>query len=206
MSKTKQSAKAPRTATIHRDTTETQIQLMVALDGTGIYKGSCGCGFFDHMLELFCRHGRFDITLDATGDTHVDYHHLIEDLGITLGRAFQTGLGDMRGIVRYGSFLLPMDEALILVGLDISGRAYLGYALEIPTEKVGDFDTELVEEFFLAFTRGLGATLHLRQLSGKNSHHIIEATFKGFARALKDAVAIDEKYSQQIPSSKGTIL
>lgn len=197
---------AQRTATIRRHTTETQIELTLHLDGTGQFSGHCDSGFFQHMLELLARHGRFDLTIDAKGDTYVDDHHLIEDIGIALGRAFAGALGDMRGIVRYGSFLLPMDESLILVGLDISGRAYLGYGLDIPTETVGVFDTQLVEEFFLGFTRGLGATVHLKQLAGHNSHHIIEATFKGFARALKDAVAIDSQYKDEIPSTKGTIL
>lgn len=195
-----------RKATIQRKTQETQIELTIDVDGTGRYSGQCASGFFDHMLTLLARHGRFDITLDAKGDTHVDDHHLIEDLGIVLGRALDEALGERRGIVRYGSFLLPMDESLILVGLDISGRAYYASTLEIPTEKVGTFDTELVDEFFYGFTRGLGCTLHIQQLAGSNSHHIIEATFKGFARALKDAVTIDPEFALEIPSTKGTIL
>jgi imidazoleglycerol-phosphate dehydratase len=158
------------------------------------------------MLELFARHGRFDIICYAEGDVHVDYHHLVEDTGIMLGRGFRSALGDMRGIVRYGSFTLPMDEALVMAAVDISGRAHLGYEVNILAQKVGSFDTELVEEFLLAFARELGASIHIRQLAGKNAHHIIEAIFKGLARAMAQAVAIDEQFADEVPSTKGTIL
>lgn len=194
-----------RKAEVTRNTRETQIALLLELDGTGIYEGSCGVGFLDHMLELFAHHGRFDLRIRATGDTQVDDHHLTEDLGIALGRAFAQALGDMRGIVRYGSFLLPMDESLVLVGLDISGRAHLGYDVDLPLAKVGSFDTELAEEFFWGFVRNLGMTLHFKQLSGRNTHHLLEAMFKGFGRALAQAVAIDQRFADQIPSTKQTI-
>lgn len=191
---------------IKRNTTETQIELSINLDGTGVYNIETPCGFLNHMMELFTRHGRFDITINASADTHVDYHHLTEDIGIVLGRAFAEALGDMAGINRYGNFLLPMDEALVLVAVDISGRSTLGYQVNIPTQKIGDFDTDLVEEFLQGFTRGLGASVHAKQMAGTNSHHIVEAVFKGLARAMKEAVAIDEKFKNQIPSTKGTIL
>lgn len=194
-----------RTAQITRNTTETQISLQLSLDGSGKYDIQTGVGFLDHMLELFTRHGRFDLTIRCDGDVHVDAHHTTEDLGIVLGRAFAEALGDKAGILRYGSCLLPMDEALIQVALDISGRAHLGFDLALPTGKVGDFDTELVREFFEGFARSLGLTLHLRQLAGANSHHIIEGTFKGFARALALAVSVDEKYRDEIPSTKGIL-
>ena len=195
-----------RTARLDRETGETKIQVGLKLDAAGKYEIKTGCGFFDHMLELFARHGRFDLICYAEGDTQVDYHHLVEDTAIVLGRAFAAALGDMRGIKRYGNFLLPMDEALVLVALDISGRPCLGYNMQIPTQKVGDFDCELVEEFLLAFTRSLGATIHVNQMAGTNSHHIIEALFKGLARALAQAVEIDERFADEIPSTKGTIL
>lgn len=194
-----------RTANISRKTAETDIQLTLDLDGGGKSAIDTGCGFLDHMLTLFARHGRFDLTVKCDGDTNVDYHHTTEDIGIVLGQAFAEALGDKRGIRRYGSMLLPMDEALILCALDLSGRAHLEYALEIPTEKVGDFDTELTKEFFYAFVRTSASTLHLRQLSGENSHHIIEGAFKAFGRAMKDAVAIDEAYRDEIPSTKGML-
>jgi len=194
-----------RTANISRKTAETDIQLTLDLDGGGKSAVDTGCGFLDHMLTLFARHGRFDLTVKCDGDTNVDYHHTTEDIGIVLGQAFAEALGDKRGIRRYGSMLLPMDEALILCALDLSGRAHLEYALEIPTEKVGDFDTELTKEFFYAFVRTSASTLHLRQLSGENSHHIIEGAFKAFGRAMKDAVAIDEAYRDEIPSTKGML-
>lgn len=194
-----------RRSEITRNTAETQIQLTLELDGRGAAAVDTGCGFLNHMLELFARHGRFDLHMQCRGDMHVDAHHTVEDAAIVLGRAFDQALGDRRGIGRYGSTLLPMDEALIQAAVDISGRAYLGYALEIPAEKVGDFDTELMKEFMLAFTRNLGAAIHLRQLSGENSHHIIEGAFKALARALKQAVAIDEAFAEEIPSTKGTI-
>ena len=194
-----------RQATLSRKTAETDIRLSLALEGSGNAEVSTGCGFLDHMLMLFARHGSFDLILSCTGDTQVDYHHTTEDVGITLGRAFADALGDKRGVVRYGSFLLPMDEALVLVALDLSGRACLTYGLAVPAQKVGDFDTELVQEFFLGLCRSMGLTLHLKQLSGVNSHHILEAAFKGFGRALKQAVAIDEKNADAIPSTKGML-
>ena len=195
-----------RTAEIKRNTTETQIHIELTIDGQGKYDIATTCGFLDHMLELFTRHGRFDISLKASADTHIDYHHLTEDIGIVLGRSFAQALGDMAGINRYGNFLLPMDEALVMSAIDISGRTYLGYDVSIPTEKIGNFDTDLVEEFFMGFTRGLPCSLHIKQMAGKNSHHIVEAIFKGFARALNQATAIDSAFCTQIPSTKGTIL
>ena len=194
-----------RTAEIKRDTNETKITLTLNLDGSGISKISTGVGFLDHMLTLFAAHGRFDLTVKCEGDTEVDDHHTVEDVGICLGQAFAIALGDKRGICRYGQTILPMDEALILTAADLSGRAYLGYALEIPTEKVGTFDTELVKEFFLAFVRCAAVTLHIRQMAGENSHHIIEGTFKSVARTLRAAVAVDEKCRDAIPSTKGVL-
>ena len=194
-----------RTASAARVTDETSIELSLSLDGTGMYDIDTGCGFLNHMLELFTRHGHFDLTLRCRGDVQVDYHHTVEDVAIVLGRAFSEALADRAGINRYGHIILPMDEALILAAVDIGGRAAVGYALEIPTEKVGDFDTELVKEFVLAFARSLGASIHLRSLAGENSHHIIEGAFKALARALRMAVAIDEKFASEIPSTKGTI-
>lgn len=195
-----------RQAEISRETAETKIALSLRVDGGGQAKIDSGCGFLNHMLELFTRHGRFDLELRCRGDAEVDYHHSVEDIGIALGRAFAKALGDCRGINRYGSFLLPMDEALVLTALDISGRCHLTFDLAIPTQKVGDFDTELVREFMIAFCRNLGLTLHLRQLAGENSHHIIEAAFKGLGRALAQAAAIDPRFAGEIPSTKGTIL
>lgn len=192
-----------RTSTIDRKTAETDIQLTLELDGCGKSAIQTGCGFMDHMLTLFAAHGKFDLTVTCKGDTEVDDHHTVEDIGICLGKAFEEALGEKRGITRYGSFLLPMDEALILSAVDISGRSYLGYGLEIPTEKIGSFDTELVEEFWLAFTRQCPMSLHLRQLAGSNSHHIAEGAFKSVARALKAAVALDG--SDAIPSTKGVL-
>ena len=194
-----------RTATITRKTAETDISLALELDGTGIAAIDSGCGFLDHMLTLFARHGRFDLTVKCKGDVQVDDHHTAEDIGIALGQAFAQALGDKRGIIRYGDTVLPMDEALILTAVDISGRGYLGYDLQIPTEKVGTFDTELVEEFWLAFIRNAGCTLHIRQLAGRNSHHIIEGAFKSAARSLRAAVAIDSAYADEIPSTKGVL-
>ena len=192
-----------RTFEITRKTAETDIFLSLNLDGSGKSSIDTGCGFLNHMLTLFAAHGRFDLTVKCVGDTDVDDHHSVEDIGICLGLAFQKALGDKRGITRYGSFLLPMDEALILSAVDISGRSCLCYELEIPTEKIGTFDTELVEEFFLAFTRNCPMSLHLRQLAGKNAHHIAEGAFKSAARALKAAVALDG--SNDIPSTKGVL-
>ena len=194
-----------RTAEIKRDTNETKIRLTLDLDGSGKAEIKSGVGFLDHMLTLFAHHGRFDLTLLCEGDTYVDDHHTVEDIGIALGEAFRTALGDKKGIVRYGSTILPMDEALILTAADFSGRAYLGFELEIPAEKVGTFDTELVEEFFLGFTRNAGLTLHIRELAGKNAHHIIEGAFKSAARSLKAAVKIDPDYAEEIPSTKGLL-
>jgi len=194
-----------RNVEINRNTGETRIALSLNLDGTGVYENKTGVGFLDHMLDLFARHGRFDLKVACEGDTWVDGHHTVEDVGIVLGTAFRQALGDMRGIVRYGSMLLPMDEALMLCAVDISGRGVLGWQVEIPAEKVGDFDTELVEEFWLAFSRCLGAAVHFRQLAGENSHHIIEAMFKSAGRALGAAVAIDQRYANEIPSTKGVL-
>ena len=195
-----------RTAEIVRNTTETNISLRLELDGRGVYDVDTGCGFLNHMLELFARHGRFDLEVKCLGDMHVDAHHTTEDIGIVLGSAFGKALGDRRGINRYGYFLLPMDEALIAAAVDISGRAYVGYDVNIPSEKVGDFDTELIKEFLLAFSRSLGANVHIRQLAGENSHHIIEGIFKALARAMKEAVAFEKGFEEEIPSTKGTIL
>ncbi|MBQ3194242.1 MAG: imidazoleglycerol-phosphate dehydratase HisB [Oscillospiraceae bacterium] len=192
-----------RTFEITRKTAETDIFLSVNLDGTGKSSINTGCGFLNHMLTLFAAHGKFDLTVRCDGDTDVDDHHSVEDIGICLGQAFQTALGDKRGIARYGSFLLPMDEALILSAVDLSGRSCLCCGLEIPVEKIGTFDTELVEEFFLAFTRNCPMSLHIRQLAGKNAHHIVEGTFKSVARSLKAAVAPDG--SNEIPSTKGVL-
>lgn len=192
-----------RTCEITRKTAETDITLTLNLDGTGKSSINTGCGFLNHMLTLFAAHGKFDLTVNCVGDTDVDDHHSVEDIGIALGQAFQEALGDKRGITRYGSFLLPMDEALIQTAVDISGRSCLCYGLEIPTEKIGTFDTELVEEFFLGFTRNCPMSLHIRQLAGKNSHHIVEGAFKSVSRSLKAAVALDG--SNDIPSTKGVL-
>ena len=194
-----------RTAEIRRDTAETQISLSLNLDGTGKSELHTGCGFLNHMLTLFARHGDFDLSVTCHGDTDVDYHHSVEDIGICLGQAFAKALGDKRGIARYGQFLLPMDETLMLVAADLSGRDYLGWAVELPAEKVGDFDTELAKEFWLGFIRSCPGALHIRQLAGENTHHILEAVFKGAGRALKEAVALDEKHLSESPSTKGTL-
>lgn len=192
-----------RTAEITRNTAETNISLKVNLDGTGKTEVNTGVGFLNHMLTLFAAHGKFDLEVRCVGDTDVDDHHSVEDVGICLGQAFRQALGDKRGITRYGSFLLPMDEALILAAVDISGRSSLNDALEIPTEKIRSFDTELVEEFFLGFTRSCPMSLHLRKLAGTNSHHIVEGAFKAFGRAMKAAVALDG--TDKIPSTKGVL-
>ena len=194
-----------RTAEIIRKTAETDIVLKLNLDGRGESTISSGCGFLDHMLTLFAKHGRFDLELTCKGDTWVDDHHTVEDIGIALGRAFKMALGDKRGIVRYGSMILPMDESLILSAVDLSGRGLLGFDLQIPTQKVGTFDTELVEEFWLGFIRNAEATLHIRQLAGTNSHHIIEGAFKSVARSLKAAVAMEPGFADEIPSTKGVL-
>lgn len=194
-----------REATITRKTAETDIRLTLNLDGSGISDVQSGLGFLDHMLTLFAKHGRFDLTLRCAGDTQVDGHHSAEDIGICLGQAFREALGDKKGIVRYGDTTLPMDEALILTAVDISGRAYLACELSIPAQKVGDFDTELVAEFWAAFVRSAALTLHIRQLSGMNSHHIIEGVFKSAARTLRKACAIDPALGDEVPSTKGTL-
>lgn len=194
-----------RNAEISRKTAETDIFLSLSLDGSGKSEIDTGVGFLDHMLTLFASHGKFDLKIKCVGDINVDYHHTTEDIGIALGKAFFDALGDKRGIHRYGDTVLPMDETLILTAVDFSGRAYLGFDAEIPTEKVGDFDTELVEEFFLGFIRKAECALHIRKLAGKNSHHIIEGIFKSAARSLKEAVAIDEEYKDIIPSTKGVL-
>ena len=192
-----------RTCKMTRKTAETDICLELNLDGAGKSSIDTGVGFLNHMLTLFAAHGKFDLTVVCRGDTEVDDHHSVEDIGICLGTAFRKALGDKRGITRYGSFLLPMDEALILCAVDLSGRSCLCDELEIPTQKIGTFDTELVEEFLLGFVRSCPMSLHLRQLAGKNAHHIVEGAFKGLGRALKQAVALDG--SGEIPSTKGVL-
>ena len=194
-----------RESTLKRTTAETDIALTLNLDGTGVSDIHSGVGFLDHMLTLFAKHGRFDLKLTCKGDTWVDDHHSVEDIGIALGSAFQEALGNKAGITRYGSCILPMDEALILTAVDLSGRSVLRYGLEIPTQKVGTFDTELTEEFFIAFSRTAGANIHIKQLDGTNSHHIIEGTFKSIARSLRDAVTVDESLHGQILSTKGVL-
>lgn len=194
-----------RTAEINRKTGETDIQLTLALDGTGKSTVNTGVGFLDHMLTLFARHGRFDLKIKAKGDVQVDDHHTVEDIGIALGKAFAQALGAKKGITRYGSTILPMDEALILTAIDFSGRCYLAYEAEIPAEKVGTFDTELAEEFWMAFARNAECTLHIRQLAGKNSHHIIEGIFKSAARTIRAAVTIEEDFADEVPSTKGVL-
>ena len=194
-----------RRSEIERKTAETDISLALNLDGTGKSNIDTGCGFLNHMLILFARHGRFDLDVTCHGDVDVDDHHSVEDIGICLGMAFAEALGNGAGICRYGHIILPMDETLILCAVDLSGRAHLEYGLEIPTEKVGTFDTELTEEFLIAFVRKANMTLHVKQLSGRNSHHIIEGTFKALARTLAQAVSIDEKYRDEIPSTKGVL-
>ena len=194
-----------RKSQIARKTAETDIVLSLNLDGVGNADIDSGCGFLDHMLTLFAKHSGFDLSVKCVGDTKVDYHHTTEDIGIVLGQAFYDALGDKKGIVRYGDITLPMDEALIGVALDISGREFCSVDLTFAFEKVGDFDTELCEEFFLAFTRSAKITLHIRQLAGKNAHHIIEGTFKAVARSLAKAVKIDESKKDQIPSTKGVL-
>lgn len=195
-----------RSTEIIRKTAETDIVLSLNLDGNGVAEIDTGCGFLNHMLILFAAHSNMDLKIRCVGDTDVDYHHTAEDIGICLGQAFSKAIGNAKGILRYGNMILPMDEALILCAVDISGRDCLSYRLEIPTEKVGDFDTELVEEFFAAFVRHAKICLHLRQLDGRNSHHIIEGAFKAVAHALKDAVSIDPQKVDQIPSTKGMLV
>ena len=194
-----------RTADVNRATAETTIALTLDLDGTGVSSIDSGCGFLDHMLTLFAKHGRFDLTVTCKGDTQVDDHHTVEDIGICLGQAFAEALGDKRGICRYGDTILPMDEALILSAVDLSGRSFLVYDMAIPAQKVGTFDTELGQEFWLAFVRTAGCTLHLKQLAGSNSHHILEGAFKSAARSLRQAVSIDPSLGDEIPSTKGVL-
>ncbi|MBO5247823.1 MAG: imidazoleglycerol-phosphate dehydratase HisB [Clostridia bacterium] len=194
-----------RNATVRRTTAETDITLSLALDGTGMSDVNTGCGFLDHMLTLLARHSRFDLSVTCKGDLEVDDHHTVEDVGICLGQAVAEALNEKRGINRYGSILLPMDEALIAAAIDLSGRCYLGYDLSIPTEKVGTFDTELVKEFFMAFARQAACTLHLKQMAGENAHHIIEGAFKAFGRILRQAAAVDPDAADEIPSTKGVL-
>ena len=194
-----------RESQIKRKTNETDIELKLCLDGSGKSEIDTGCGFLNHMLELFARHGRMDLTVKCKGDTEVDYHHTVEDIGIVLGQAFAEAIGEKRGISRYGSVLLPMDEALILASVDISGRAFLNYDVQIPNPSVCGMDTELVEEFFVSFVRNSNITLHIKQLDGKNTHHIIEGIFKAVSRALAKAASIDETLGGEIPSTKGIL-
>ncbi len=194
-----------RVGEVNRTTAETKIRLKLDLDGSGVSRIDTGVGFLDHMLTLFASHGRFDLEVSCQGDTQVDDHHSVEDIGIALGEAFRQALGDKKGIIRYGHMVLPMDEALILTAVDFSGRDFLGYDLQIPAEKVGSFDTELVEEFWLGFVRNAGCNLHIRQLAGKNSHHIIEGAFKSAARSMRAAVSIDPAFADEIPSTKGVL-
>ena len=194
-----------RTAKIARKTAETDITLTLCLDGKGESNIQTGCGFLDHMLTLFAKHGRFDLTVRCAGDTYVDYHHTVEDVGICLGKAFSQALGDKKGIIRYGSMILPMDESVMLSAVDISGRGGFYPILHIPSPKVGDFDTELCAEFWIAFARDAGITLHLQQLAGSNSHHIIEGAFKSVARSMRTAVSIDAAFADDIMSTKGVL-
>ena len=194
-----------RTSELSRVTAETEITLKLNLDGTGVSNINTGVGFLDHMLTLFAAHGKFDLTVLCKGDTYVDDHHTVEDVGISLGKAFMDALGEKRGIIRYGQTILPMDEALILSAVDISGRGGCYYDMELPTERVGDFDTELDQEFWIAFAQNAGITLHLRKLAGRNTHHILEGGFKSVARSLKTAVSIDPEFSTEILSTKGML-
>ena len=194
-----------RKTEINRETSETDIFIRLELEGKGESDIDTGCGFLDHMLELFARHGRFNLTVSCHGDIHVDYHHTVEDIGICLGQAFSKTLGDKKGIRRYADTILPMDEALILSAVDISGRGGCYYDMELPTQRVGDFDTELDQEFWIAFAQNAGITLHLRKLAGRNTHHILEGGFKSVARSLKTAVSIDPNCSNEIPSTKGLL-
>ena len=195
-----------RNAEIVRKTAETDIKLELSLDEAFASEIHTGCGFFDHMLTLFAKHGSFGLKVSCVGDTAVDYHHSVEDIGICLGKAFAEALGNMAGIYRYADIVLPMDEALVLAAVDVSGRSFLSLSLDIPCAKVHDFDTELVQEFFEAFVRHAGITLHIKQLNGTNSHHIIEATFKAFARVMRAAVAINPAANGEIPSTKGSLV
>jgi len=194
-----------RESTLSRQSKETDVKVVLNIDGTGKYDIETGCGFLNHMLELFAKHGDFDLQIKCTGDTNVDYHHTTEDIALVLGEAFLKALGDRKGIYRYGEASIPMDEAMVMTVVDLSGRSYVVNKLNIPAERVGDFDTELVNEFMIAFSRRSGLNLHIYQMSGENAHHIIEAAFKGLARALKKAAAIDPKHAGEIPSTKGVL-
>ena len=194
-----------RCSEINRVTNETSISICLEIDGKGKSSISTGCPFLDHMLTLFACHGRFNLNIKCQGDTEVDYHHTVEDIGIVLGQAFNNAVGRKKGIKRYGDIILPMDESLILVAIDISNRTYLNYQVEGLKDKVGDFDSELIEEFFFSFTRSFPLTLHIKKLEGKNTHHILEAIFKAFARSLKKALTLDTEYIDEIPSSKGML-
>lgn len=194
-----------RNYSIERKTNETDISLSLNIDGKGTANVNTGCGFLDHMLELFAHHSRFDLSVTCVGDTNVDYHHTTEDIAIALGKAVDNALADRKGITRYADICLPMDEALVLCAVDISGRPHLEYNVDIPTEKIGDFDSELVEEFFNGFTSNAKMTIHLTKLNGKNSHHIAEAVFKAFARCMRKAASLDEAFIDEIPSSKGVL-
>lgn len=194
-----------RKSIIERKTKETQVFVDLNIDGTGNFNIKTDCGFMKHMMELFTKHGGFDLEIACDGDSYVDYHHTVEDIGIALGQAFREALGDKKGVTRYGSIILPMDEALVLTSLDLSGRTFVNFDVQLPAARVGDFDTELVKEFLLAFAREMGLTLHIKQMSGENAHHIIEAVFKGFARTLSKACAIDVKSAGAVPSTKGIL-
>lgn len=194
-----------RTAAIERTTKETQISLTLNLDCAEESRIDTGCGFLDHMLTLFAAHGEFGLCVTCRGDTRVDYHHSVEDIGICLGQAFTEALGDKRGITRYGSFLLPMDETLVLCAADLSGRDYLGWAVTLPSATVGDFDTELAKEFWLAFVRACPSSVHIRQMAGENTHHILEAVFKGMGRTLRQAVSLRPGHEDEVPSTKGVL-
>ncbi len=196
---------AARTATVERNTAETRITGTVDLDGTGVYDVKTGIGFLDHMLEQLSRHSLIDLTLRAEGDLHIDFHHTTEDSGYVVGAAVAKALGERKGITRYGSCLLPMDEALTRVAIDLSGRPYLAWDVPLPTQKLGDMDTELFKEWFRAFAQAAGATLHVDSLKGENTHHIVETCYKGLARALRQAVEIDPRKADAIPSTKGAL-
>jgi imidazoleglycerol-phosphate dehydratase len=194
-----------RQTSLTRTTAETDVSVEINLDGTGVYDNQTGVGFFDHMLDQLARHSLIDMTVRATGDLHIDDHHTVEDVGITLGQALAKALGDKRGIRRYGSCLLPMDDALVRTALDLSARPFLVWNVDLPTQKIGTFDTELVREFFQAFSTQGGITLHVDMLHGLNSHHIVEAAFKSVARALREAVEVDPRKAEDIPSTKGAL-
>lgn len=195
----------PRKATVERNTKETKIKVTLNLDGTGIYKVSTGVGFLDHMMEQLSRHSLMDLTLEAKGDTHIDYHHITEDVGIAIGQAFAQAIGDMKGITRYGNALIPMDETLSRVALDISGRPYLIWKVDFTRDKLGEMDTELFKEWFGAFAQAAGITLHVENLYGINNHHIVESCYKALARSIREAIAIDPRKKDEVPSTKGQL-